>query len=518
MKMKFIAVILIAQTLFCQIVFAQTRGAGNIKIKKPDGKTEEVKLYDASYALVIGNGKYTNGWDNLPGVGSDVAAVKKVLADQGFNVETAENLSSRDFSNRIQQFIDDYGYQPNNRLLIYYAGHGHTLKSTGDGRDLGYVVPVDAPLPSKDELGFKRKAIPMDDILNFAKKIQAKHALFVFDSCFSGRLVSRGEIAVPPIIQESIAYPVRQFITAGAANQPVPDESIFRRSFVRALEGEADRNVDGYITGTELAEYLKEKVTNYSNRQQTPQYGKINDIELDKGDFVFIIPKIQNQPEKIVVADGKSPTPVSTVNAINSISIPSIQDSLIYGLVMDTSSSFRGSFEDSINAGKMIVNYQKGNDTFIIRFVSSDKIEVVQDFTNKTDDLKEVLDGLYTEGGSSDITDAIYMSLEKIAEYRKNEIKKRAIVLITDGDERYSYYTREQLFNLIKETKIKIFTIGFTKINSAQASLTPEGQVKAINFLDRLGKESGGKTFILNSKMELTQVVTEVNKLLLDEK
>ena len=293
-KKRFTTVILLLFLLLNTFTaFAQTnRGAANVKVKMTNGKTEEIKLYDASYALVIGNGKYTSGWDNLPGVASDVTAVKTVLENQGFTVETAENLASRDFSNRILQFIDDYGYEPNNRLLIYYAGHGHTLKSTGDGRDLGYVVPVDAPLPSKDELGFKRKAIPMDDILNFAKKIQSKHALFVFDSCFSGRLVSRGEIKVPPIIQESIAYPVRQFITAGAANQPVPDESIFRRSFVRALEGEADRNADGYITGTELAEYLKEKVTNYSNRQQTPQYGKINDIELDKGDFVFVIPKI----------------------------------------------------------------------------------------------------------------------------------------------------------------------------------------------------------------------------------
>ena len=112
---------------------AQTnRGAVNLKVKTNNGKTKDIKLYDASYALVIGNGKYTNGWDNLPGVASDVAAVKSVLENQGFMVETAENLASRDFVNRIQRFIDDYGYQPNNRLLIYYAGHGHTLKSTGD--------------------------------------------------------------------------------------------------------------------------------------------------------------------------------------------------------------------------------------------------------------------------------------------------------------------------------------------------------------------------------------------------
>ena len=320
MNRKKISVIII---LFCFLLntfatFGQTnRGAGNVKIKKSNGKTEEIKLYDASYALVIGNGKYTNGWDTLPGVASDVKAVTDVLTGQGFNVETAENLSSRDFTNRIQQFIDDYGYQPNNRLLIYYAGHGHTLKSTGDGRDLGYVVPVDAPLPSKDEIGFKRKAIPMDDILNFAKKIQSKHALFVFDSCFSGRLASRGEIAVPPIIQESVAYPVRQFITAGAANQTVPDDSVFRKAFVRGIDGKADLNGDGYVTGTELASFLKDKVTNATDRTETPQYGKIRDIDLDRGDFILNLQNKLTPPSITIVTNSTDSNENSKLLPIN---------------------------------------------------------------------------------------------------------------------------------------------------------------------------------------------------------
>jgi len=295
LKSKLAAVGILYCLLSSLVVLAQTRGVG-VRVKGSNGQTKEVKLYDNSFALVIGESNYINGWDALVGVSSDVIAVKQILELGGFKVETAENLTSLDFDSRIKKFIDDYGFEPNNRILIYYAGHGHTLKSSGDGRELGYVVPVDAPDPSKDERGFRRKAISMDIVQTYAKQIQAKHAMFIFDSCFSGKLVSRNAIVIPPIIEESVAFPVRQFITAGAANQPVPDESIFRRSFVRGLEGEADRNRDGYITGTELADFLKEKVTNYSNRAQTPQYGKINDVELDKGDFVFVVGKNQTVP------------------------------------------------------------------------------------------------------------------------------------------------------------------------------------------------------------------------------
>jgi formylglycine-generating enzyme required for sulfatase activity len=277
------------------MVNAQTMRGVGIKVKTGSGETKEISLYDGSYALVIGNSQYSNGWDNLIGVRSDVVAVSKVLSEQGFQVETAENLTRSQFTQRVDKFIDDYGFKPNNRLLIYYAGHGHTLKSGGDNREFGYVVPVDAPNPKNDEVGFKQKAIRMDVIQSFAKRIESKHALFLFDSCFSGKLVTRNAIRIPPIIEEKVSLPVRQFITAGAANQPVPDESVFRRSFVYGLsQGEADLNNDGYITGTELAEYLKEKVTNYSNRTQTPQYGKINDFNLDKGDFVFLVGKAAN--------------------------------------------------------------------------------------------------------------------------------------------------------------------------------------------------------------------------------
>jgi hypothetical protein len=134
----------------------------------------------------------------------------------------------------------------------------------------------------------------MDEIETLAKQIRAKHALFVFDSCFSGTLISRNRTAVPKVINYLAAQPVRQFITSGEANQEVPDESVFRLIFVRPFEGEADApgygNQDGFITTTELANYLQDRMMYYRGDAQTPQYGKIRDPKLDRGDFIFILP------------------------------------------------------------------------------------------------------------------------------------------------------------------------------------------------------------------------------------
>jgi hypothetical protein len=81
---------------------------------------------------------------------------------------------------------------------------------------------------------------------------------------------------------------VRQYITAGREDEQVPDRSTFKRVFLNGIEGDADLTKDGYVTGSELGMYLSDKVVNYTRRAQHPQYGKINNPSLDRGDFVFV--------------------------------------------------------------------------------------------------------------------------------------------------------------------------------------------------------------------------------------
>lgn len=283
--------ILILPMLLAPMTFVagQARGV-NVVVRNENGSTQEVRLYDGSYALIIGESDYTNGWKSLPGVKSDVKAVSAALTANGFAVTELLNATRAQLVAGIDDFIKNYGYGPGNRLLIYYAGHGYTQKSQ-DGRELGYIVPSDAPLPNENDLLFRQTALNMNEIENYAKRIEAKHALFVFDSCFSGTLLTRRRSSVPPIITQKTTQAVRQFITAGADDQEVPDVSVFRQQFVEGLNGEADSNKDGYVTGSEFADFLQTKVTNYTRGSQTPQYGKIFDPLLDKGDFVFVVGK-----------------------------------------------------------------------------------------------------------------------------------------------------------------------------------------------------------------------------------
>jgi tetratricopeptide (TPR) repeat protein len=282
---SFLTILLFANLFLINELYAKQRGI-KVTAKTPDGKV--IPLYSGSYALVIGNGDYTKGWDPLPGAIRDVKDVSRALEENGFQVTLKTNLTKNDFDRVFSDFFYKYGRDINNRLLVYYGGHGHTQKMATE-EDLGYLVMVDAPDPDKDPMGFRLSSVDMQTILTEAKMTKAKHVLFLFDSCFSGSILNLREKVMPEAISENMRLPVRQFITAGRGNEPVPDHSIFKQAFLDLLEGRDKEPIpDGYITGEELGLYLKNKVPEY-NPTQHPQYGKINDVHLDKGDFVFTI-------------------------------------------------------------------------------------------------------------------------------------------------------------------------------------------------------------------------------------
>jgi len=282
--------------LICHLTVTATENQesdtrGMMKVKTHEGRT--IQLYSGSYALVIGNGDYQKGWDKLKGAVSDAKQVAEALEKHGFQVTLRTDVTKEAFNREFGDFTVKYGEgdeNANNRLLFYYAGHGHT-EEMATGEELGYIVMVDAPNPEMDSAGFRRNSVDVESLVTQAKLIKARHVLFMFDSCFSGSILNLRDEVKPESISDSVRYPVRQFITAGRADEAVPDYSFFKQVFLDLIEGR-DREpiLDGYITGEELGLYLKNKVPEYRSTQH-PQYGKIKDPILDKGDFVFQLPR-----------------------------------------------------------------------------------------------------------------------------------------------------------------------------------------------------------------------------------
>ncbi len=288
MKAKFSLILCLGMVASVSATFpAQTSTRGQT-VRPSSGQANNP--YEASYAFVVGVSDYTNGWEDLPGVLTDVPAVKMALETHGFVVTTLLNPTRAQLDERLGKFISQYGQNSGHRLLFYYAGHGYTLKSNAD-TEIGYIVPADAPRPGASNLGeFKRLAISMRQMESYIEQIDARHALFVFDSCFAGTIFKTRGRALPEAISDKIFQPVRQFIAAGTATQKVLDQSPFRRAFVAGLAGAADTTRGGYITGSEFGEYLHGTVTDATKGAQTPQHGKSTEPQYTLGDFVFFTP------------------------------------------------------------------------------------------------------------------------------------------------------------------------------------------------------------------------------------
>ena len=288
-----IAIVFCSAALFIGApdLFPQTSRGMKISVRTNTG--EDIELYKASYALIVGNGTYRNGWDPLPGATRDVQEVASALKIHGFNVTLKTDLTKDKFEDAFETFVQN-GKNEDARLLFYYAGHGYT-EELADGEHLGYLVMVDAPLPKSGGIDGS-KSVDMESLVTQSRRMQSRHVLFVFDSCFSGTILNARSQIPPPYVSNNVKYPVRQFITAGRADEIVPDYSVFKQAFLNLVEGRAPEPIaDGYVTGAELGLYLKTEVPKY-NRGQNPQYGKINNPKLNQGDFVFVLPRAAPPP------------------------------------------------------------------------------------------------------------------------------------------------------------------------------------------------------------------------------
>ena len=294
------------------ILIPESPSQGDMKVTIHTEDNTALDLYKDSHALVIGNGAYSsqNGWQPLPEAVNDAKEVAEVLDRHGFNVTLKTDVTKLEFDQVFSDFIYTSGKDPENRLLFYYIGHGHTTQSV-TGEDFGYLVMLDTPNPeAKRE--FALYSIDMVKFVSDSKKIYAKHVLFMFDSRFSGTILNLQNLVTPFQITERIRNPVRQFIIAGRADEPVPDRSVFQKVFLNLIEGRVEEPLpDGYLTGTELADHLYRTVPALPKGQH-PQHGKILDPQLNTGDFVFLIPQKRQQATNVVELE-----PLATLRIIS---------------------------------------------------------------------------------------------------------------------------------------------------------------------------------------------------------
>ena len=235
-----------------------------------------------NHALVIAIGEYSNGWErwaDLPAVYEDAKRIEEALGHQ-WKITVAKDLEI----DCLKQVIENF-FRPatgTQRLLLYYAGHGfaHFYREPnspgGSIRKVtAHLIPSNVQKPTSHTYSgnssYDEKALPVEFVLNEARKSKAKEVLAVFDVCMlskavytnfnlnlrnktkslqrkngSSRTVNRSGTAASSIF--------RGFITSGYAANEAFSKSNFNSAFAGALRKMEGR--DSKIDVDKLYDYL----------------------------------------------------------------------------------------------------------------------------------------------------------------------------------------------------------------------------------------------------------------------
>lgn len=228
------------------------------------------------FALIMANEAYRN-FTPLRSPLADAHAMATVLGrDYGFIVRTLQNATRYEMLSALSRLRREA--TENDHILIYYAGHGYLDEATSRG----YWLPIDA---ERDNVA---NWISTNDITDVLAGSQAKHALILADSCFSGTLL-RSDPTIEIDERQSMLRKLasrrsRSIMTSGGL-EPVTDNgagkhSIFADALLRALKSNRQP-----LEAGRLFVQIRDRVS--LNAAQTPQYAPLRNAGHDGGDFIF---------------------------------------------------------------------------------------------------------------------------------------------------------------------------------------------------------------------------------------
>jgi hypothetical protein len=243
-------------------------------------------LYHRRIATVVGINDYAH-WPRLEGAVADAHRVADHLRSTGFD-EVIEIYDGEATRERIlwQLGVDLPAKAGKEDLVvIYFAGHGQT-ETLPSGEKRGYVIPAESPVGEA-----YASAISMEQLRSLSDRIPAKHVYYVMDSCYSGLGLVRGLRVVEKTsdyVQQVTSYRAIQMITAGQEGEVAAERGgrgVFTTYWLRAIEGEADFDGDGFVTANEIGAYVPGEVSNSTHQRQTPLFGTLE----GRGQVVFRI-------------------------------------------------------------------------------------------------------------------------------------------------------------------------------------------------------------------------------------
>jgi len=172
------------------------------------------------------------------------------------------------------------------------------------------------------------------------------------------------------------------------------------------------------------------------------------------------------------------------------------------GVIFDVSGSMSGDkIRKAREALSRFIETSHGSDEyFLIAFNS--RAQLLMDKTRDGDAVLNKLTFVETRANTA-LYDACYLGVEKVT---RGTHPKRAILLISDGQDNNSRYTFSEVRRLLKESDVVLYSVGILGGNDPGSSLGMEGQA----ILEELSAVSGGKAFFPNTSAEMDELFERI--------
>ncbi len=174
---------------------------------------------------------------------------------------------------------------------------------------------------------------------------------------------------------------------------------------------------------------------------------------------------------------------------------------LSVGIVFDVSGSMKGKIDRAREALRAFIQTSHNDDDFFL-VAFNQRANLIAEFTDGETLLNKLT--LVDPRGQTALYDAAYLGVEKVKQGRH---QKRAILLISDGQDNSSRYTYGELRKLLKEANVQIYCLGIIELGGgAGSSLDIGGQA----ILEEISQNTGGKAFFPRSGAELEDATTRI--------
>lgn len=183
-------------------------------------------------------------------------------------------------------------------------------------------------------------------------------------------------------------------------------------------------------------------------------------------------------------------------------------------IAIDSSGSLRRLLPTTLEAAKVIImNRRPEDEILVMRFISSDKIEKMVDFTGDERALLFALSQVRIEGGQSAVIDALYVAASEAFTNAKKTGKDRrkVVVILTDGEDRNSKYRQADLIKMLRQSDVQVFALGLiSDLDNESMMLGKNPREKAEKLLQTVTSESGGRVFFPRNKTEIIDSMAQI--------